>query len=118
MADYLVYRTGCNAANQPWTFDAVPIAIVSAKTRAHACATTWGKGRPSVGSCPHLLAWDDGRVVAAVVDTNVWPNQRLHAVPRSRARRSDLDFVLREDIYRQEVELVAEELAWNYMDSR
>ena len=109
MTDYLVYRTGSNAANQPCTFEAVPIAIVRAASRAAACETTWGDVKPCAQCCPTLAA----EVIADCGNLDVWPNQTLHAVPESRAKLSDWNAVLEQDTLRpSEGLLAAMEAAW------
>lgn len=94
--EYLVYRSGSNAANQSMTPEGVPIAIVRAGSRAEAEATTWGDCEPSVRHCPTPSA----EVVASVGNLDVWANQSLAAVPQSRARASDWNAVLEADAMR------------------
>jgi len=89
MTQYLVYRTGSNAANQSCTFEPVPIAIVEAKSREEACRTEWLE-KISVHGCPKLV----GEIVADCGNLDVWSNQHLHAVPQSKARKSDWIAVL------------------------
>ena len=108
MTDYLVYRTGSNAANQPCTFEAVPIAIVRAASRAAACETTWGDVKPCAQCCPTLAA----EVIADCGNLDVWPNQTLHAVPASRARVADWNAVMDQDAMRPSGLLAAMEAAW------
>lgn len=90
MTQYLVYRKGSNTANQPMTFDWVPIAIVEAKSRSAAEETTWGDEKPNVHGCPTLAA----EVVASCGNIDVWANQHLKAVPESRASKRDWNAVL------------------------
>jgi hypothetical protein len=91
--EYLLYRKGSNSANQPMTWDWVPIAIVRAPSRGKAEETTWGDGEPSVYGCPTVAA----EVVASCGNLDVWANQSLMAVPQSRARASDWNHVLEVD---------------------
>lgn len=96
MTIYLIYRKGSNAANQPCTFDWVPIAIVEAESREAAEATTWGDEKPNVHGCPTLAA----EVVAHCGNLDVWSNQYLKAVPESRAKASDWNAVIEADAMR------------------
>lgn len=96
MTQYLVYRKGSNSANQSMTVGWVPIAIVRAKSREAAEATTWGGEKPSVHSCPRVAA----EVVAHCGNLDVWSNQYLKAVPESKAPRGDWNAVLEEDAMR------------------
>lgn len=82
--NYLIYRTGSNAANQPMTFEPVPIAIVQAPNRDAACEHV---------ECERK----DCAFVAQSINTTVYANQHLHAVPRSKANPTDWDSVLAED---------------------
>jgi len=95
--EYLLYRTGSNSANQSCTFEPVPIAIVKASSREDAQESTWGDQEPTIHGCPTVAA----QVVASCGNLDVWSNQTLHAVPRSKAKKSDWDAVLELDQERQ-----------------
>lgn len=75
---YLLIRYGANAANQSMCAR-MPVAIVDAPNRSEAERTE------RVDSSPHTSAF---AYFAPEVD--VWANQRLEAVPLSRAKRSDI----------------------------
>ena len=94
--DYLLYRMGSNTANQPCENDWVPIAIVRAASREEAEATTWGDRNVSAHQCPTVAA----EVLVRCSDLNVWANQRLKAVPYSRAPWGDCNTVLEGDLAR------------------
>lgn len=101
---YLVYRVGSNAANQPMTFEPVPIAIVEAKNRRAAVRRGYsgGGGPKSVHDC--LFLDPDGEIVAQVGDLSVYANQYLYALPRSKASKRDWNAVLEENAMRSQVE--------------
>ena len=93
LTQYLVYRKGSNSANQSCAFDWVPIAIVEAASREQAKATTWGDEKPNVHGCPALAA----KVIYSCGNLDVWSNQYLQAVPRSKAKKSDWQHVENHD---------------------
>lgn len=94
--EYLLYRKGSNAANQSMSFGWVPIAIVRTPSREAAEATTWGDERPNVHGCPRVAA----DVVASGGNLDVWSNQCLMAVPKSKAKIADILAVLEADAMR------------------
>lgn len=87
MAEFLVYRQGSNKANQPMTFEPIPIAVVEAESEEKAAETTWGDEKPNVHGCPTLAA----KVVQSCGNLDVWANQRVHAVPIEYAPPEDLE---------------------------
>jgi hypothetical protein len=96
--EYLVYRIGSNTANQSMC-ERAPVAIVRAANRAAATRTKVKAEHPSVYDCPELTP--DGELVAHRANLDVWANQRLEAVPASRAPAADLNAVYEEDALRE-----------------
>ena len=78
MPRYLVYRHGSNAANQSMR-DTAPVAIVEAKSANEACAVE-SDPKPTI----HSSAW-----LALNSDVTLYANQRVSAVPLSKARKAD-----------------------------
>lgn len=106
--EYLVYRVGSNSSNQPCTFEPVPIAIVRASSREAAAATSWHGEEPSVHGCPSLAS----EVLAHCGNIDVWSNQHVYAVPRSKVRGSDWNAVLEAEAFSpSDAELEAEAAA-------
>lgn len=85
MAKYLLYRIGANAANQ--SSERAPVAIVEAASRKEA-EQVETQASPTV----HDSAW-----AKLAPEVSVWVNQRLEAVPESRARAGDWNQVLVEE---------------------
>lgn len=77
MRTYLIIRHGANSANQPMT-PRLPVALVEAKNRGEAEATEHDGDARS----PAFL-----KLAPRV---KVWANQRVEAVPLSRARVSEV----------------------------
>ena len=95
---FLVYRNGSNAANQPCTFEDVPIAIVESESAAAAAETTWGDEEPNVHGCPTLAA----EVIASCGNVDVWANQHVHAVAEAEADPDDWNHVLEASVCESE----------------
>ncbi len=88
MTQYLIYRYGSNAANQPMC-NKEAVAIVEAKSKAKATR------RDDSGLNP------EGDIVAAISDgVTVYANQSLEAVAESRASIRDWNYVLEQDAMR------------------
>lgn len=77
MPMYLIVRHGSNGANQPMRARA-PVAIVEAKNRKDAEETEHD------GSA-HSSAW-----LVLAPEVKVWANQRIEAIPVSKASKADL----------------------------
>lgn len=79
---YLIYRHGANRSNQSLG-EMAPVAIVTARSRTAATATERHDppGKLDLYACATM-------VLAPWV--TVWANQRLSAVPLSRASRKDI----------------------------
>ena len=84
--EYLVYRKGSNAYNQPGTTGWVPIAIVRAPNYREAKQISWHGQKPTVHGCPSLAA----EVLVNCGNLHVCSNQVVRAVPVSRAPKRDL----------------------------
>jgi len=80
---YLVYRQGANGANQGGA-NSVPVAIVTARSRAEACETD-----SVIDGGLVIYTW-----LKADGDIGAYANQSFYAVPESKAKSSDWDRVL------------------------
>jgi hypothetical protein len=88
MTQYLVYRHGSNAANQPMR-DRAPVAIVEARTRDDATACAYSVDDPRIADHAYCIL---------ARHVSVWANQRLSAVPVSRAPKADVREVQETDL--------------------